>query len=78
MASPEIVVLETLARAASQQVADLKVAESQLAEWETKPGFYSTLLRIIANHQVDHTVRFMAVLSFKNGVERYWRRMAPK
>lgn len=78
MASAEILVLEALARASSQQVSELKIAEVQLAEWETKPGFYSILLRVITDHSLDPTVRWMAATTFKNGVDRYWRRMAPK
>lgn len=74
----ESVVLETLKRAASQNAEVLKPAEEKLKEWETEPGFYSILWKIISNHSIDTTVRWLAVLFFKNGVDRYWRKTAPK
>ncbi|XP_077988870.1 importin-11-like [Glandiceps talaboti] len=71
------VVLQTLSRAASQDAATLKPAEQQLKQWETQPGFYSILLAIYTNHSVDINIRWLAVLYFKNGVDRYWRKTAP-
>lgn len=71
------VVLSTLERAASQNAEILKPAESKLKEWETEPGFYSILLNIFSNHSIDVNVRWLAVLYFKNGVDRYWRKTAP-
>uniref|UniRef100_A0A8C4NCP5 Importin-11 n=1 Tax=Eptatretus burgeri TaxID=7764 RepID=A0A8C4NCP5_EPTBU len=71
------VVTEVLRRATSQDCADLKPAEEQLRQWETQPGFYSILLSIFTNHEVPVNVRWLAVLYFKNGIDRYWRRLAP-
>ncbi|XP_074651521.1 importin-11-like [Tubulanus polymorphus] len=71
------VVLDTLQRACSQSTEVLKPAEAQLKEWETKPGFYSILASIFSNHSIDVNVRWLAVLYFKNGVDRYWRKNAP-
>ncbi|XP_068614105.1 importin-11-like [Brachionichthys hirsutus] len=71
------VVLQTLTQAASQDTAVLKPAEEQLRQWETQPGFYSVLLNIFNNHTLDVNVRWLAVLYFKNGIDRYWRRAAP-
>ncbi|XP_060679699.1 importin-11 [Hemiscyllium ocellatum] len=72
-----VVVLQTLTQASSQDTAVLKPAEEQLKQWETQPGFYSTLLNIFTNHALDVNVRWLAVLYFKNGIDRYWRRIAP-
>lgn len=72
------VVLEVLNRATSQDTSVLKPAEQQLKEWETQPGFYSILQAIFSNHSIDVNVRWLAVLYFKNGIDRYWRRTAPK
>lgn len=74
----ESLVLDTLKRAASQNTEILKPAEQKLKEWEVEPGFYSILMKIISNHSIDVTVRWLAVLFFKNGVDRYWRKTAPK
>lgn len=71
-------VLDTLRRATSQEAEILKPAELQLQEWETEPGFYSTLVEIFSDHGLEVNVRWLAVLYFKNGVDRYWRKTAPK
>ncbi|XP_037536913.1 importin-11 [Nematolebias whitei] len=77
MDSGSSVVLQALTQATSQDTAVLKPAEEQLRQWETQPGFYSVLLNIFNNHMLDVNVRWLAVLYFKNGIDRYWRRVAP-
>ncbi|OCT57335.1 hypothetical protein XELAEV_18003640mg [Xenopus laevis] len=71
------VVLQVLTQASSQDSAVLKPAEEQLKQWETQPGFYTVLLTIFTNHSLDVNVRWLAVLYFKNGIDRYWRKVAP-
>uniref|UniRef100_W5UCH5 Importin-11 n=1 Tax=Ictalurus punctatus TaxID=7998 RepID=W5UCH5_ICTPU len=71
------VVLQVLSQASSQDSALLKPAEEQLRHWEDQPGFYSILQSIFNNHALDVNVRWLAVLYFKNGIDRYWRRGAP-
>lgn len=75
--SASTVVLQVLTQATSQDTAILKPAEEQLKQWETQPGFYSVLLNIFTNHSLDINVRWLAVLYFKHGIDRYWRRVAP-
>ncbi|XP_058492386.1 importin-11 [Solea solea] len=75
--SASSVVLQALTQATSQDTAVLKPAEEQLRQWETQPGFYSVLLNIFNNQMLDVNVRWLAVLYFKNGIDRYWRRVAP-
>ncbi|KAM8793622.1 importin-11-like [Eudromia elegans] len=75
--SANTIVLQVLTQATSQDTAVLKPAEEQLKQWETQPGFYSVLLNIFTNHTLDVNVRWLAVLYFKNGIDRYWRRVAP-
>ncbi|XP_048359931.1 importin-11 [Sphaerodactylus townsendi] len=75
--SASSIVLQVLTQATSQDTAVLKPAEEQLKQWETQPGFYSVLLTIFTNHTLDVNVRWLAVLYFKNGIDRYWRRVAP-
>ncbi|XP_793829.2 importin-11 isoform X2 [Strongylocentrotus purpuratus] len=69
-------VLEVLTRATSQDPSILKPAEQQLKQWEAQPGFYSILQTIIQNHSIGVNVRWLAVLFFKNGIDRYWRKNA--
>ncbi|XP_077291113.1 importin beta11 isoform X2 [Arctopsyche grandis] len=71
------VVLDTLHRASNQDVEILKPAASKLSEWETERGFYPVLLSIFSNHSIDSNVRWLAAVTFKNGVDRYWRKNAP-
>uniref|UniRef100_A0A8C5THE4 Importin 11 n=1 Tax=Malurus cyaneus samueli TaxID=2593467 RepID=A0A8C5THE4_9PASS len=75
--SASTVVLQVLTQATSQDTTVLKPAEEQLKQWETQPGFYSVLLNIFTNHSLDVNVRWLAVLYFKNGIDRYWRRITP-
>uniref|UniRef100_A0A8C5XGF8 Importin-11 n=1 Tax=Microcebus murinus TaxID=30608 RepID=A0A8C5XGF8_MICMU len=75
--SASTVVLQVLTQATSQDTTVLKPAEEQLKQWETQPGFYSVLLNIFTNHTLDINVRWLAILYFKNGIDRYWRRVAP-
>ncbi|XP_031489687.1 uncharacterized protein LOC116257214 [Nymphaea colorata] len=52
-----------------------KPAEATLSEFESRPGFCSSLLEIITSETVvAHTeVRLLATVYFKNSVNRYWR-----
>ncbi|KAK4881631.1 hypothetical protein RN001_004950 [Aquatica leii] len=74
--STQAMVIDVLQRASSQNPDILKPAESRLKEWEIQPGFYTVLLNIIASHTTDLNVRWIAVLYFKNGVDKYWRKNA--
>ncbi|XP_075209818.1 importin-11-like [Lycorma delicatula] len=67
-------VFEALQGAVSQNPNVLKPAESKLREWETHPGFYTILMDVFSNYNVDVNIRWMAILCLKNGVDRYWRK----
>jgi len=71
------VVLEVLGKAASQDPAAIKQAEEQLKGWEAQPGFYTALLTVFSDMNIDVNIRWQAVLYFKNGVDRYWRKNSP-
>ncbi|XP_076251460.1 importin beta11 [Rhynchophorus ferrugineus] len=73
----QVLVLDVLHRASSQDPAILKPAESKLMEWETEAGFYTILNNIISNHALDVTVRWIGVLYMKNGIDKYWRKNVP-
>ncbi|XP_046626086.1 importin-11 [Neodiprion virginianus] len=70
-------VVDILHKAGSQDPNVLKLAEQTLKEWETQRGFYTALFNVFSNHSLDINVRWIAILYFKNGVDRYWRRNAP-
>lgn len=48
-------------------------AEAQLKAWETAPGYHFSLQSIYLNTENPLRVRWMAILCFKNGVDRFWR-----
>ncbi|CAK9800995.1 IPO11, partial [Anthophora plagiata] len=70
-------VIEVLQQAGSQDPNILKPAEETLQKWETERGFYTALYNVFSNHSLTINIRWMAILYFKNGVDRYWRKNAP-
>lgn len=74
--SPQMMVYQALQLASSQDTVKLKQAEVKLAEWETEPGFYTTLHGVFTDPNADVNVRWMAAVYFKNGVDKYWRKNA--
>lgn len=75
--------LELLAEALSNSLnpdeAIRRPIEDQLKQWETTPGFYSSLLELVSmREQVGVTVRIQAILYFKNGLDKYWRKTSSK
>jgi hypothetical protein len=51
---------------------------SALQAWSILPGYYSYLVKIFIERggAIDDGVRLQALLQFKNGVDKYWRRTA--
>ena len=70
-------VVACLREASSQNPASIKQAEERLKGWEAEPGFYTILLNVFTDLSLDVNIRWQAVLYFKNGVDRYWRKNAP-
>ena len=70
-------VISCLGEAASQNPVSIKQAEERLKQWEIEPGFYTILMNIVTDMSLDVNIRWQAVLYFKNGVDRYWRKNAP-
>ncbi|KAM9909924.1 hypothetical protein OXX69_004973 [Metschnikowia pulcherrima] len=48
-------------------------AEQQLKSWETERGFHYLLQEIYLKTDLPLQVRWIAIICFKNGVEKYWR-----
>ncbi|CAN3373077.1 importin beta-like protein Kap120p [Diutina rugosa] len=48
-------------------------AEAQLGQWETAPGYHYLLQEVFINRDSPTPIRWLAVICFKNGVDRYWR-----
>ncbi|MCO5560305.1 hypothetical protein L7F22_013917 [Adiantum nelumboides] len=64
-----------LEKALSQDESLRKPAESALAACESKPGFCSLLLEIMASTDinVNSSARWLASVYLKNSINRYWR-----
>ena len=39
--------------------------------------FHTALYNVFSNHSLSINIRWMAILCFKNGVDKYWRKNAP-
>ncbi|EDO17042.1 hypothetical protein Kpol_530p12 [Vanderwaltozyma polyspora DSM 70294] len=50
-----------------------KLAEQQLKEWEIQPGYHYLLQTIYLDLSNSLQIRWMAVIQFKNGIEKFWR-----
>ncbi|KAL3232221.1 Uncharacterized protein RNJ44_04137 [Nakaseomyces bracarensis] len=72
----ELNLVEVLQQASNMQsmgTGSQKLAERQLKQWETEPGFHYLLQSIYLDLSNSLHVRWLAVIQFKNGVEKYWR-----
>jgi len=67
-------VLSSLRDACSQDPTSIKQAEERLGQWEVEPGFYTILMNVFTDYGIEATIRWQAVVYFKNGVDKYWRK----
>lgn len=71
--------LRVLQVASSQDPAGLKQAEIYLKNAETQlAGFYEMLQHVYLDETLDEGSRWVAVIYFKNGIDKYWRKSASK
>ncbi|KAJ3213071.1 Importin-11 [Dinochytrium kinnereticum] len=57
---------------------DRAAADAQLKSWEGVPGYNFSLLEISNREDLPFKARHLAALCLKNGVDKYWRKSAPK
>lgn len=74
----ESLLFNTLQSATSQDPIMVKQAEQNLAAWEKEPNFYTTILNFYSNSQMEDGVRYMAILTLKNGIDKHWRKTQTK
>lgn len=48
-------------------------AEEQLKKWETVSGYHYLLQGVYLNTEVSLQIRWLAIICFKNGIDKYWR-----
>lgn len=70
----EALLFATLQSATSQDPMQVKLAEVNITAWEREANFYKTILNFYCNSELDESVRYMAILTLKNGIDRHWRK----
>ncbi|KAG7663353.1 KAP120 [[Candida] subhashii] len=62
----------TLASGSERNV-EQQNAEAQLKKWEVVPGYHYLLQEVYLNHEIPLQIRWLAIICFKNGIDKYWR-----
>lgn len=70
----ESILLLNLQHATSQNVQLMKEAEKNLSLFEREANFYPTLVSVFLNREIDPAARYMAILTLKNAIDKYWRK----
>lgn len=70
----EQILLTTLQNATSQNIELMKEAEKNLNLFEKEPNFFSALINVFLNKELDGSARYMAILTMKNGIDKFWRK----
>jgi len=74
----ETTLLHALETAQSRNSQQITVASKQLQEWERYPEFYRLVSTAFISSQLPRHVRFLAIITLKNGIDKYWRKSANK
>ncbi|KAJ6442838.1 importin 11 [Purpureocillium lavendulum] len=64
---------QALESATSHDFAQRQAAGQQLTSWEQHPGYYSSLQAVYLDKSLPTSIRFLAVIQLKNGIDKYWR-----
>lgn len=72
--SDENVVLVLQLAASPERDARQVAAENQLKAWEVQPAAIAAFQRVYVNQQLSLHCRWLAVICFKNSIERRWKR----
>ncbi|KAJ1993523.1 hypothetical protein GGI25_002730 [Coemansia spiralis] len=68
------VVVHTLEEATSQDPSRIARAEEEMRSLETVPNYYATLFDIFVDRSMPMQVRWLAIISLKNGIDKYWKK----
>lgn len=74
----EGILVNILQSASSSDPNQIQTGTKQLAQWEKSPGFYPHLQSAYLDPRLPVEVRYLAVISLKNGIDKYWRKTAVK
>ncbi|RPB03146.1 ARM repeat-containing protein [Choiromyces venosus 120613-1] len=67
---------EALQAASSHSQELVKHASAQLKDWETRPGYWSLLQDAFLDRSLPVELRWLAIITLKQGVDKYWRKTA--
>ncbi|KAJ1738310.1 hypothetical protein LPJ79_005719 [Coemansia sp. RSA 1821] len=71
-----LALVHILDTATSQDPRQVSQAEESLKTLVAKPNFHAMLFDIFADRSISTQIRWMATITLKNGVEKYWKRSA--
>ncbi|CAH2353855.1 importin beta-like protein Kap120p [[Candida] railenensis] len=57
----------------SERSSEQQQAEIQLKAWEVESGYHYLLQEIYLKEELPLQIRWLAVICFKNGIDKYWR-----
>ena len=71
----------TLNQASSANQHQIQAATKQLQNWETRPGYYSSLQTVFIDTTLpfeirSFEIRYLSAIQLKNGIDKYWRKAA--
>ena len=71
--NPQIL-YNVLTRATSTDQQQIQPASQQLQNWESQPGYYSSLQTVFIDKSLPLDVRYLSAIQLKNGIDKYWRK----
>ncbi|KAF2002151.1 ARM repeat-containing protein [Amniculicola lignicola CBS 123094] len=72
----EGILYHVLRSAASNNPNQIQTGTKQLHEWEKAKGYYPLLQSVFLDKSLPLEVRYLAIISLKNGIDKYWRKTA--
>ncbi|KAA8911823.1 armadillo-type protein [Sphaerosporella brunnea] len=69
--------LEALHAASSQSQDLVQQASAQLKEWEKQTGYWTLLQDAFLERSLPVELRWIAIITLKQGVDKYWRKASP-
>ncbi|KAI5779999.1 armadillo-type protein [Geopyxis carbonaria] len=70
--------LEALRAASSQSQELVQKASNQLKEWEIQSGYWTLLQDAFLDRSLPVELRWIAIITLKQGVDKYWRKAAAR
>lgn len=71
-------IVRTLQWASSSDAKQIQSGTKQLHQWEKSPSYYVHLQSAYIDTRLPEEVRLLAIITLKNGVDKYWRKTAAK